>query len=325
MADKTGRRRTWLVAGIAIMIAIGLAGCGSSKSDATSDVGKSHSIYPLTVTTNHGDVTIKKKPKRIVALSVANADELISLGAHPVAVAVDPATIKEGFPWMIDDLKGIADSSLITASYDLNVEAIAQAKPDLILAQSYQVKDKAIFDQLNKIAPTVAPNSNASNVDWNKRLLTTAAAIGRTKEAQALITQIGDEFAAIGKDVPDISSKTYQWVRVDPNGYGFGNGSVLELFGLKPASNQDNSQNDPVLSKEKTATLNADVLGVFPPTKDLRTSLDTDSLFQALPAVKHGTVFYADIALADAVNSPAPKALHWLKDRLKPTIEALAH
>jgi iron complex transport system substrate-binding protein len=46
-------------------------------------------------------------------------------------------------------------------------------------------------------------------------------------------------------------------------------------------------------------------------------------LFQNLPAVKHGTVCYADLAVADAANVPAPMALRWLKDKLAPTIRAL--
>ena len=123
--------------------------------------------------------------------------------------------------------------------------------------------------------------------------------------------------------MPDISSKTYQFVRADPDGFGFGNGSVLELFGLKPAANQDNTQNGPTLSKENTAQLNADLLGIWVPTQQLRDALDKDPLFQSLPSVKNGTIFYADLAMADAANEPAPMALQWLKDKLVLVIQKL--
>jgi iron complex transport system substrate-binding protein len=176
---------------------------------------------------------------------------------------------------------------------------------------------------LSQIAPTVTPDSTALNVDWDQRLLSTAAAVDKTGEAEDIITKIKAEFAAAGASVPNISSKTYQWVRADPDGYGFGNGSVLELFGLKPAANQDNTQNGPPLSKENTAQLNADLLGIWVPTQQLRDALDKDPLFQSLPAVKNGTVFYADLAMADAANEPAPMALQWLKDKLLPVIEKL--
>ena len=124
-------------------------------------------------------------------------------------------------------------------------------------------------------------------------------------------------------EVPGIESKTYQFVRSDPDGWGFGNGSILELFGLTPAENQDNTQGGPSLSKERTSALDAAVRGVWAPTPELRSALDDDPLFQALPAVENGTVFYPGLALATAANTPAPMALAWAREELAPTIRAL--
>lgn len=323
---RTERRRGGrAVAGVTLTLALGLAACGSPDA-AAGDSPSGDGEYPLTVDTSQGKVTIPKEPHRIVATSATTADELLSLGVKPFKVAVTPEELKIGYPWLVEDATAIADGGLMQKNYELNVEAIAAARPDLIIAQTFQVTDKAVFEQLNSVAPTITPDSKALNVDWDERLLKTAEAVGETKKAETLIAKVEKEFAAVGDTVPGISSKTYQWVRADPDGFGFGNGSVLELFGLKPAANQDNTQNtNPSLSKEKTAELDADLLAVWAPTKELRKQLDNDPLFQALPSVKNGTVIYADLDFADAANSPAPMALRWLKDKIVPYIEALAN
>lgn len=299
------------------------AGSGPATS-APAGGSRTADTYPLTVRTHFGDVTVPTAPERVVALSATSADEVISLGAKPIAVAVNPADLPAGYPWMVTALDGIANASMISPSGELNLEAIAQTRPDLIVAQTWQIKDAARFAQLNAIAPTVTADSDAMNVDWDVRLRATAAALARGDEADAQIAAIEAEFAEVGKAVPDISTKTYQWVRADPDGFGFGNGSVLELFGLTPAANQDNTQNGPVLSKENTSQLDADLLGIWVPGAELRTTLDHDPLFQALPAVRNKTVLYADLATADAANSPAPMALRWVKEKLTPAVTALA-
>ncbi len=298
---------------------------GESTADASGAEESSApaSAYPMTLKTAHGDVTIEAAPTRVLALSVPSADELISLGIEPVAVAVDPSMLAVAYPWMEGALKDTANAELSSSGGELNLEAIAQVRPDLIIAATWQVTDDSVYRQLSSIAPTITPDSTAINVDWDQRLLATAAAVDRTAKAEELITQIRADYAAVGATVPGIATKTYQFVRADADGFGFGNGSVLELYGIKPAANQDNTQNGPTLSKENTAQLDADLLGIWIPTPELEAGLAKDPMFQSLPAVKGGTIFYADFAVASAANTPGPMALAWLNDRLTPTIEKL--
>ncbi|MFC3995807.1 ABC transporter substrate-binding protein [Nocardiopsis sediminis] len=273
--------------------------------------------------TLHGDVTVPEQPERVVALGVAAADELISLGVEPVAVAADPGTLQDNAPWLADRIAGTADADLVPLDGEPNLEAIASAGPDLIVAEAYQVQDEAVFDRLNAIAPTIAPATDAVNPDWDERLLTTAQALGRTEEAEEIIDTITAEFAEAGAAVPGIDERTYQWVRADPDGYGFGNGSLFELFGLRPAGNQDNTQTGDALSREDTAELDADLLAVWAQSDEQRAELDADPLFRDLPAVESGTVYYADLAFANAINSPAPISLRWIRDELEPVIGEL--
>ncbi|WP_435110853.1 ABC transporter substrate-binding protein [Nocardiopsis synnemataformans] len=317
-----GRRRRRAAAAIALAVAVTGCGAGAGETDQRSSSGADG--YPVTVQTRHGEVTVEESPSRVLALGFAAADEAISLGVTPVAVAADPETLETSTPWLAEELAGIAVPGLVSADGGPNLEAIASVGPDLILAETYQVPDATTFERLNAIAPTVAPDSEAANVDWDTRLRTTAQALRREEEAEELITDISAAFAEVGAPVPDIGSRTYQWVRADPGQYAFGNGSVLELFGLRPADNQDNTQTGDPLPLERTEELDADVLMVWAPTGEDRDRLAGDPLFQELPAVRASTVYYADLAFANALNSPAPIGLGWLRGELEPVIRQLS-
>lgn len=317
-----GRGRRLAAAAIALAVAVTGCGTGAGEADQRSSPGADG--YPVTVQTRHGGVTVEESPSRVLALGFAAADEAISLGVTPVAVAADPETLEAATPWLAEELAGIADPGLVSADGGPNLEAIASVAPDLILAETYQVPDATTFERLNAIAPTVAPDSEALNVDWDERLRTTAQALRREEEAEELITGISAAFAEVGEQVPDIGSRTYQWVRADPGQYAFGNGSVLELFGLRPADNQDNTQTGDPLPLERTEELDADVLMVWAPTGEDRDRLAEDPLFQELPAVGASTVYYADLAFANALNSPAPIGLEWLRGELEPVVGQLS-
>lgn len=321
-ASPARRRRA---AGLAALAALALAltGCGAAQEEPVRADAGAEGAYPLTVETIHGEVTVPERPERVLALGFASADELLSLGVRPAAVAADPATLEESAPWLAEEVEGIADAGLAQDSGELNLEAVANTRPDLIVAEVYQVQDAGVFEQLNAIAPTVAPPTDSLNPDWDERLTTTAAAVGRTSEAEALIEEIGAEFAEVGASVPDVEEATYQWVRADPDGYVFGNGSLFELFGLRPADNQDNTQTGDPLSRERATDLDADLLAVWAQSAEHREELDGDPLFQSLPAVEAGTVYYADLAFANAINSPAPISLRWLRDELAPVVGEL--
>ncbi|WP_306367836.1 ABC transporter substrate-binding protein [Nocardiopsis sp. CC223A] len=315
------------------LLAAALTGCGAAAQDDAPAPADGDGAYPITVTTSQGEVTIESAPERVVALGFSSTDELISLGVDPVKVAVDPDTLPEYAPWLIDPLTeaaadgdpaSVADPSLLAADGSPDLEAIATAAPDLIIAEVYQVPDRAAFERLNAIAPTITPDTDAFNPDWDERLLATAAALDRTEQAQELITELEAEFTDIGAEVPGIEDRTYQWVRADDNGYTFGNGSLFELFGMRPADNQDNTQTGAALSLENTAELDADLLAVWAQTGERQAELEADPLFRELPSVRNGTVYFAGLDFANAINSPAPISLRWLRDELAPVVGSLA-
>lgn len=317
------RRLSALILGAAV--AVSLAACGSDDSDNVASEARSATsagYYPHTVSTRFGDVNIPSKPERIVALSLSSAEELVALGVTPIAVASTPEDLENTTPWIADQLEGLANPDL-APERKAAPEAIARMETDLIVGKGYNFSDKGAFKQVNEIAPTVLPDSEEDNVDWDDRLRSTAAAIGAVDNADSLIQAVTEEFRTAGSAVPNIGDKTYNWVAFTGEKYTFGNGKSFELLGISPAASQRGTSTGVALSRENTRELDADLLIVFPRSDDAKVALANDPEFQNLPAVKSGAVSYLDTAGATAVNEPGPLSLRWILSDLTPTLAKL--
>src|SRR4051794_6067403 len=127
-----------------------LAGCSSSGGDkpsggSSSGAGSSASrsttaaAFPVTLKTGNGGVTIPRKPTAIVSLSPTATEMLFAIGAGDQVKAVDKNS----------DYPADAPHTDLDA-YQLNVEAIAQKRPDLVVssgltaAQAKQLKTLGI-------------------------------------------------------------------------------------------------------------------------------------------------------------------------------------
>lgn len=322
LPSRTQSRHRRLV-GVLAAAALLVSACGGGSDEAESSAAAGEG-FPRTVETLSGPVTIKAKPERVVALTVAAAEALSALGTTPIAIAADPATVTTNFPWLPPELSDLA-TDLEGQRFAPNVEAIAALRPDLIVAPTVAVRGKPdMAEKLSAIAPLITPNVDAGNVDWTQRLKSTADALNETEEADRIIDEIKNKYAAVGSEVPGIDTKTYQWVAFNGTQFQFGNGSLFELFGLKAGPLQDNTQNGSPLSVEETGQLSADLLAVFPRADKNRTQLEENPLFQGLPSVKNGSMYMASLATANALNSPGPLSLDWFLTEITPTVQALA-
>lgn len=112
---------------------------GENKGD-----GKAYSVQHAM-----GKTEIPGKPERVIVLTNEGIEALLAVGVKPVG-AVKAFT---GDPWydhLKDQLKGV---EVVGTEQEVNVEKIAALKPDLIIGN--KIRQEAIYDKLNKIAPTV--------------------------------------------------------------------------------------------------------------------------------------------------------------------------
>src|ERR1700754_2787700 len=156
MAEQQWSRRGFLRAGAAAgLLAAGApAACSSHKPAPAGGGGAGGSV---TITHVFGETTIPEPPKRIVSAGFTAQDDLLALGAVPLAVTNwfgdQPFAV---WPWAQPKL-GNAKPVVLNLDNGIQVDKIAGLKPDLIVATDAGV-DQDTYQKLTAIAPTLAPS-----------------------------------------------------------------------------------------------------------------------------------------------------------------------
>ncbi|MFE0647416.1 ABC transporter substrate-binding protein [Streptomyces sp. NPDC059534] len=243
--------------------------------------------FPRTLTHALGRTELKAAPKRVVVLDVGELDNVVSLGIRPVGYA--PSEGDDGIPGYLAKDAGTPKS--VGTINNLNLEAIANLQPDLILGSQLRAADK--YDELSKIAPTVF--SIRPGFTWKENYLLNAAALDRTAEAKAKLAayetkakQLGTD---IGPDKPTVSMVRYLPGKIRLYAKASFIGTILEDTGLPRPENQRIDELAAEISPEKIDEADADWIftGVYGDAK--ATKKDTaqaNPLWKSLKAVKAG-------------------------------------
>ena len=206
-----------------------------------SDTG-TDGAFPRTVTHFEGETTLKTEPEKIAVLSTGQLDDLLSLGLVPTATTradnagLVPDYLADAFPEYKTRLAGMADAGTRQAP---NLESLAAAKPDLILANE-SLGD--LYPKLSKIAPTGITAGNGIN--WKRDLLLVGDAVGKGEQARSLLDDI---VADVGEKGAELGDPTVSMVRFTPDrtrmfGVSSFTGSIAVDMGLKrPKSQQFNA------------------------------------------------------------------------------------
>ncbi|GAA4843495.1 iron-siderophore ABC transporter substrate-binding protein [Luteimicrobium xylanilyticum] len=189
------RTRAPLAAAVVGALALLAAGCSSNVSDAAS----SPSATGATVQTLWGPVTVPAHPTRVVALGFPEATALADLGVTPVG---RPTYIPElpAYTSLFKDVPVVED-----ADGKPDLEKIAALHPDLILLDEFaDKKDKATYDKLSAIAPTVDLEWKMAAGNWPAEAQGTAEAVGKTAELDKLKADYQAHADRIKKDFADV-------------------------------------------------------------------------------------------------------------------------
>ncbi|MFC8664933.1 iron-siderophore ABC transporter substrate-binding protein [Streptomyces sp. NPDC057199] len=200
--------------------------------------------FPRTVSHFKGRTEIAAAPKRIAVLSTGQLDDLLTLGVVPAATTradnagLVPGYLADAFPQYKKQLAKMTDAGTRAAP---NLETLATAKPDLILAND-SLGD--LYPKLSKIAPTVITAGNGIN--WKRDLLLVGDAVGKGGQARKLLDEHADEAAAAGTKV-DGKNTAVSMLRFTPDrtrmfGVSSFTGSIAVDMGLgRPKSQQFNA------------------------------------------------------------------------------------
>ncbi|MER7619865.1 iron-siderophore ABC transporter substrate-binding protein [Streptomyces sp. NPDC126503] len=310
-------RRRGTAAAVALAAALSLAACGggdtaSSDPAKKEDTAKKKDVaaggkdfgdaaaktaamgtdakpgqFPRTLTHAMGTTELKAAPKRVVVLDVGELDNVVSLGFQPVGYA--PSEGDDGIPGYLKKDAG-APKSVGTIN-NLNLEAIANLQPDLILGSRLRAADK--YDELSKIAPTVF--SIRPGFTWKENYLLNAAALDRTAEAKAELAAYETKAKRLGTDIgpdkPTVSMVRYLPGKIRLYAKASFIGTILEDAGLPRPKNQQIDELAAEISPEKIDEADADWIftGVYgDPKATKRDAAQANPLWKNLKAVKAG-------------------------------------
>jgi iron complex transport system substrate-binding protein len=230
------------------------AGMGSDAADG---------VFPRTVGHFAGSTTVPKQPTRVVAISTGQLDGLLTLGIVPVAAtrgddaALVPTYLTTAFPQYAGQLAQMSD---VGGRGEPNLEAVAQAKPDLILMNSSVLKDD-VYKAASEIAPTVV--TEGTGVNWKQDFLLIAAAAGRSEQARGILDTFHADAAGLGRSLAEPATVSFLRVNGDRTrifGVASFTGSIAEDAGLARPRSQQFDKTSQDISNEQLDLADADWL-----------------------------------------------------------------
>jgi iron complex transport system substrate-binding protein len=272
----------------AVMASMIFVGC--SANSTVKEVKEEKKT--ITVTDVRGTVEIPGNPERIVDLS-GNSDILSILGYKVTGTANSDAYDYTKFPTYLEDtLKG-AKILGYNMQATMDVEAIMNLNPDLIVISTVQEK---MYDQLSKIAPTVMIKLEALN--WKEDLKAFAKVFNKEEAANTWLANYAKKSKEAGDKIKETygADTTYLSFLASAGQFyvfdGAGFGSVIyQDMGLSKPQGMP-KQNDislPVVTYEGLASIKSDYIFVIATDEDLKV-LKGNAIWNSLPAVKAGKV-----------------------------------
>lgn len=176
-------------------------GCQESGFDERKETAR-----PLKVQHVKGESKVPGQAGRVATLTIDTLDHTLALGVRPV-VAVVPGDRLPGY------LRGpAAGIETIQPVARGELRPVRQARPDLIVG-----RQGALFESLSLIAPTVIVEPGSDRWKLNLRLM--GEALGRTNDAEALLTGYDRRVASVRRVADEARTPRVAVVRATEDGW----------------------------------------------------------------------------------------------------------
>ncbi|WFR65111.1 ABC transporter substrate-binding protein [Paenibacillus amylolyticus] len=246
-----------------------------------------------------GEVTIPAKPQNLIVFDSIYAEYLIEMGVIPQMVLLTPEVEAEYRPAYFKE-HGV--QVIEVEQYQYNYEQLLALSPDMILTAGEGL-EQGVYDELSKIAPTVALDANS---EMKRAMPKLAAIFDKTEESAKVLAEF-DEKAEQAKEkiAAALGDKTVLVLRVEHNRYRFmgpkgGSSSVFfyDTLGLNsPEAIKDSTDWFSQFSLEFLPEMNPDYIFledrtlVGYDTKKSMEDLKASQVWANLEAVKNDHVF----------------------------------
>lgn len=290
---------------------------------------ENNGAFPVTIDHAFGSTTVKSAPQRVATVAWANHEVPLALGITPVGM--EKVTWGDDdsdgiMPWVSEKLNG-EQPQLFDATDSIPFESIADSRPDVILA-AYSGMTKEDYEQLSKIAPTIAYPTEPWATSWEETITMNARALGKASEGEQLVKDLkkirSDAFAKH----PELKGKKVMFSNIDPSDlssvsfYTMGDPRMNSLVEVgmsapKVVEDADPKQFFKQVSSEKPEAFDDVDLIVTYGTNDqkenakLLKQLQQDPLLSKVPAIAAGHVVFLGEGPKAAVSNPSPLNIPW--------------
>lgn len=301
---------------------IGLAACGddesSSEQEQTDDPRQEEHAaeedsqtekeadFPVTLTDDSGtEMTIEKKPERIVSVIPSSTEIAFALGLGDQIVGVSD---HDNYPEEVKNIEKIG-------GLELNFEKIVSLEPDLVLANT--ANGEAI-QQMRDLGLNVLV-LGAQNLEGTfENILLTGKATGTSEKAEEVVNQMKaerDEVINLVSEIPEEERKTV-WIEVGQDLFSVGSGTFLnELVELAGGKNiMDDQEGWPQVSEEEVLERDPEVIlltyGNYMEGDPVEAVKNREN-WQSVTAVQEGQIYSLD---GDIVTRPGPRITQGLQE-----------
>jgi iron complex transport system substrate-binding protein len=309
-----------------VLAALLLTACGSDAEPAGSPAGGG--AFPVAVEHKFGTTEIATEPKRVVTVGYTDQDITLALGVVPVGVG----DFLGGYdwrarPWAQEALGGAQPK--VVAGQEINYEAVAELRPDLIIAINAGLK-KAGYEKLSRIAPTVAQSGDYIDfgMPWQDQTLLVGRALGREDRARQVVADVEAKFSAFRDEHPEFEGRTAILAYGGPDGYGaYATGDNRSRFlsdlGFKTPEKIDALAGKSFyvqFSQEQFRLMDQDLVVMYGARDDIL----ANPVFKRLDAVRDDRVVYLDLTdqVAGALGFASALSLPYLLDEAGPAFAA---
>jgi iron complex transport system substrate-binding protein len=309
---------------------LALASCAGETTSPAPSAPDTAAAFPVTITHKLGTTVIPAEPTRVVALGGADADVAVALGVRPVAMTGYFNATDGRAPWLAPKL-GTAQIEILTgggenSESEVPLEKVAALRPDLILASQYFGID-AQYDKLSRIAPVIAYQQTQITDSWQDQTMITGRALGRVDQARRVVSEVETKIKQVRDSHPEFQGKTASYsFHFAPDAIQTINSTsdyvaqLLSDLGLRlaPAVTALQGDQGAQISLERIDTLDADVLIMAYASDELRTSLESNPVFRAAPAVRSGHYLPVSVDAISALRLPSVLSIPYGLDQMEP-------
>lgn len=299
LARPQRRARRILTSFAAVTALLTLAACSGSTDAAQADGDEGPRVYE----SDFGPVELPETIERIVSIDFYTPAALVDLGIYPVGVVNSYFTEAAAIPEQYKTAVAENGAESIGEYYELNLEAVAKAAPDLIIATSdFLPLDDPLRPELEKVAPILTFEARDGE-SWRTRATALAEILDKEDVLAPFVTAYNerrDEIKATYSDIlSDYSYAVFVPVADEWATYAdthFSTPILRDLgatFREQEADEINENRFPNWFSYETLDRLsNADViLNNLGADAEVRAAVDANTIWTNLPAVQNGMVF----------------------------------